>query len=178
MFPESWCYVFAAGTPVWSCFAPTLWATVLFKSEQWKAFWSRLNWSGTERPWTGVCLGVFLACCQTCRYTIASSSRARLECMPVFLHHDSQLLLGLQRLLWGEIFDWDQSSVCSRGTASDAGERREWDHQWVCVSCDCHQQYWVCVFVCVQVPEYLHHVARRLEEENDRIVSYLDQSTQ
>ncbi|KAL3993136.1 sparc/osteonectin, cwcv and kazal-like domains proteoglycan (testican) [Sarotherodon galilaeus] len=28
------------------------------------------------------------------------------------------------------------------------------------------------------VPEYLHHVARRLEEENDRIVSYLDQSTQ
>lgn len=35
-----------------------------------------------------------------------------------------------------------------------------------------------CVFVCVQVPEYLHHVARRLEEENDRIVSYLDQSTQ
>uniref|UniRef100_A0A3B3ZTB2 Cullin family profile domain-containing protein n=1 Tax=Periophthalmus magnuspinnatus TaxID=409849 RepID=A0A3B3ZTB2_9GOBI len=27
------------------------------------------------------------------------------------------------------------------------------------------------------VPEYLHHVARRLEEENDRIVSYLDQST-
>lgn len=32
--------------------------------------------------------------------------------------------------------------------------------------------------MCVQVPEYLHHVARRLEEENDRIVSYLDQSTQ
>nr|XP_061795990.1 cullin-4B-like isoform X1 [Nerophis lumbriciformis] len=28
------------------------------------------------------------------------------------------------------------------------------------------------------VPEYLHHVARRLEEENDRVVSYLDQSTQ
>ncbi|XP_015235863.1 PREDICTED: cullin-4A [Cyprinodon variegatus] len=28
------------------------------------------------------------------------------------------------------------------------------------------------------VPECLHHVARRLEEENDRIVSYLDQSTQ
>lgn len=28
------------------------------------------------------------------------------------------------------------------------------------------------------VPEYLHHVARRLDEENDRIVSYLDQSTQ
>ncbi|XP_039991230.1 cullin-4A isoform X2 [Xiphias gladius] len=28
------------------------------------------------------------------------------------------------------------------------------------------------------VPEYLHHVARRLEEENDRIASYLDQSTQ
>ncbi|XP_062237390.1 cullin-4A isoform X2 [Platichthys flesus] len=28
------------------------------------------------------------------------------------------------------------------------------------------------------VPEYLHHVARRLEEENDRILSYLDQSTQ
>uniref|UniRef100_A0A671TJ43 Cullin 4A n=1 Tax=Sparus aurata TaxID=8175 RepID=A0A671TJ43_SPAAU len=28
------------------------------------------------------------------------------------------------------------------------------------------------------VPEYLHHVARRLEEENDRIMSYLDQSTQ
>uniref|UniRef100_A0A8C9Z5X9 Cullin 4A n=1 Tax=Sander lucioperca TaxID=283035 RepID=A0A8C9Z5X9_SANLU len=26
------------------------------------------------------------------------------------------------------------------------------------------------------VPEYLHHVARRLEEENDRIMSYLDQS--
>ncbi|KAG8001321.1 Cullin-4A [Nibea albiflora] len=30
----------------------------------------------------------------------------------------------------------------------------------------------------LQVPEYLHHVARRLEEENDRIMSYLDQSTQ
>uniref|UniRef100_A0A7N8X3I5 Cullin 4A n=1 Tax=Mastacembelus armatus TaxID=205130 RepID=A0A7N8X3I5_9TELE len=28
------------------------------------------------------------------------------------------------------------------------------------------------------VPEYLHHVARRLEEENDRIMNYLDQSTQ
>lgn len=28
------------------------------------------------------------------------------------------------------------------------------------------------------VPEYLHHVARRLEEENDRDISYLDQSTQ
>ncbi|XP_071397468.1 cullin-4A isoform X2 [Centroberyx affinis] len=28
------------------------------------------------------------------------------------------------------------------------------------------------------VPEYLHHVARRLEEENDRVMSYLDQSTQ
>lgn len=28
------------------------------------------------------------------------------------------------------------------------------------------------------VPEYLHHVSRRLEEENDRIMSYLDQSTQ
>uniref|UniRef100_G3PRL7 Cullin-4A n=1 Tax=Gasterosteus aculeatus aculeatus TaxID=481459 RepID=G3PRL7_GASAC len=28
------------------------------------------------------------------------------------------------------------------------------------------------------VPEYLHHVAHRLEEENDRIMSYLDQSTQ
>ncbi|XP_036413366.1 cullin-4A [Colossoma macropomum] len=28
------------------------------------------------------------------------------------------------------------------------------------------------------VPEYLHHVARRLEEENDRVISYLDQSTQ
>lgn len=28
------------------------------------------------------------------------------------------------------------------------------------------------------VPEFLHHVAHRLEEENDRIVSYLDQSTQ
>ncbi|XP_076838560.1 cullin-4A [Brachyhypopomus gauderio] len=27
------------------------------------------------------------------------------------------------------------------------------------------------------VPEYLHHVARRLEEENDRVISYLDQST-
>lgn len=39
---------------------------------------------------------------------------------------------------------------------------------------------WVELNVCrsVQVPEYLHHVARRLEEENDRIVSYLDQSTQ
>uniref|UniRef100_A0A8B9KCP2 Cullin-4A n=1 Tax=Astyanax mexicanus TaxID=7994 RepID=A0A8B9KCP2_ASTMX len=29
-----------------------------------------------------------------------------------------------------------------------------------------------------KVPEYLHHVARRLEEENDRVISYLDQSTQ
>ncbi len=29
-----------------------------------------------------------------------------------------------------------------------------------------------------QVPEYLHHVAQRLEEENDRVISYLDQSTQ
>ncbi|XP_057188568.1 cullin-4A isoform X2 [Triplophysa rosa] len=28
-----------------------------------------------------------------------------------------------------------------------------------------------------EVPEYLHHVARRLEEENDRVISYLDQST-
>ncbi|KAM9826637.1 cullin-4A isoform 2-T2 [Syngnathus typhle] len=28
------------------------------------------------------------------------------------------------------------------------------------------------------VPEYLHHVARRLEEENDRVVSYLELSTQ
>uniref|UniRef100_A0A8C1ZEY4 Cullin 4A n=1 Tax=Cyprinus carpio TaxID=7962 RepID=A0A8C1ZEY4_CYPCA len=28
------------------------------------------------------------------------------------------------------------------------------------------------------VPEYLHHVAQRLEEENDRVISYLDQSTQ
>uniref|UniRef100_A0A667ZAS0 Cullin-4A n=1 Tax=Myripristis murdjan TaxID=586833 RepID=A0A667ZAS0_9TELE len=28
------------------------------------------------------------------------------------------------------------------------------------------------------VPEYLHHVAHRLEEENDRVMSYLDQSTQ
>uniref|UniRef100_A0A8C1PE63 Cullin-4A n=1 Tax=Cyprinus carpio TaxID=7962 RepID=A0A8C1PE63_CYPCA len=27
------------------------------------------------------------------------------------------------------------------------------------------------------VPEYLHHVAQRLEEENDRVISYLDQST-
>lgn len=34
------------------------------------------------------------------------------------------------------------------------------------------------MFVCIKVPEYLHHVARRLEEENDRIMSYLDQSTQ
>uniref|UniRef100_A0A8C1X310 Cullin-4A n=1 Tax=Cyprinus carpio TaxID=7962 RepID=A0A8C1X310_CYPCA len=30
----------------------------------------------------------------------------------------------------------------------------------------------------VRVPEYLHHVAQRLEEENDRVISYLDQSTQ
>uniref|UniRef100_A0AAY4EVU2 Cullin-4B n=1 Tax=Denticeps clupeoides TaxID=299321 RepID=A0AAY4EVU2_9TELE len=28
------------------------------------------------------------------------------------------------------------------------------------------------------VPEYLHHVSRRLDEENDRVISYLDQSTQ
>ncbi|KAA0722690.1 Cullin-4B [Triplophysa tibetana] len=28
-----------------------------------------------------------------------------------------------------------------------------------------------------EVPEYLHHVAQRLEEENDRVISYLDQST-
>uniref|UniRef100_A0A8C1YYX2 Cullin 4A n=1 Tax=Cyprinus carpio TaxID=7962 RepID=A0A8C1YYX2_CYPCA len=27
-------------------------------------------------------------------------------------------------------------------------------------------------------PTYLHHVSRRLEEENDRVISYLDQSTQ
>lgn len=45
----------------------------------------------------------------------------------------------------------------------------------ICQGCVSHQ---VCVVLCVQVPEYLHHVARRLEEENDRIVSYLDQSTQ
>uniref|UniRef100_A0A665W8T8 Cullin 4A n=1 Tax=Echeneis naucrates TaxID=173247 RepID=A0A665W8T8_ECHNA len=30
----------------------------------------------------------------------------------------------------------------------------------------------------MQERDYLHHVARRLEEENDRIMSYLDQSTQ
>ncbi|XP_006639256.1 cullin-4A isoform X1 [Lepisosteus oculatus] len=29
-----------------------------------------------------------------------------------------------------------------------------------------------------EVPEYLHHVKRRLEEENDRVITYLDQSTQ
>uniref|UniRef100_UPI00358F8003 cullin-4A-like isoform X1 n=1 Tax=Myxine glutinosa TaxID=7769 RepID=UPI00358F8003 len=29
-----------------------------------------------------------------------------------------------------------------------------------------------------EVPEYLHHVNRRLEEESDRIITYLDQSTQ
>lgn len=45
------------------------------------------------------------------------------------------------------------------------------------VTCKCAES--ICFGpVCVQVPEYLHHVARRLEEENDRIVSYLDQSTQ
>lgn len=38
----------------------------------------------------------------------------------------------------------------------------------------CHERQ----HACIQVPEYLHHVARRLEEENDRILSYLDQSTQ
>lgn len=41
----------------------------------------------------------------------------------------------------------------------------------------------MCVFMnvcwlCLEVPEYLHHVAQRLEEENDRVISYLDQSTQ
>uniref|UniRef100_A0A6Q2X2N9 Cullin family profile domain-containing protein n=1 Tax=Esox lucius TaxID=8010 RepID=A0A6Q2X2N9_ESOLU len=30
----------------------------------------------------------------------------------------------------------------------------------------------------MQERDYLHHVARRLEEENDRVISYLDQSTQ
>uniref|UniRef100_A0A8B9SKE4 Cullin 4B n=1 Tax=Anas platyrhynchos TaxID=8839 RepID=A0A8B9SKE4_ANAPL len=30
----------------------------------------------------------------------------------------------------------------------------------------------------LQVPEYLHHVNKRLEEEADRIITYLDQSTQ
>ncbi|MBN3303545.1 CUL4A protein, partial [Amia calva] len=29
-----------------------------------------------------------------------------------------------------------------------------------------------------EVPEYLHHVKRRLEEENDRVITYLDHSTQ
>lgn len=29
-----------------------------------------------------------------------------------------------------------------------------------------------------QVPEYLHHVNKRLEEEADRVITYLDQSTQ
>lgn len=29
-----------------------------------------------------------------------------------------------------------------------------------------------------QVPEYLHHVNRRLEEETDRVVTYLDHATQ
>lgn len=30
----------------------------------------------------------------------------------------------------------------------------------------------------LQVPEYLHHVNKRLEEEADRVITYLDQSTQ
>ncbi|XP_072573970.1 cullin-4A [Paramormyrops kingsleyae] len=29
-----------------------------------------------------------------------------------------------------------------------------------------------------EVPQYLHHVSRRLEEENDRVITYLDQNTQ
>ncbi|XP_048827558.1 cullin-4A [Brienomyrus brachyistius] len=29
-----------------------------------------------------------------------------------------------------------------------------------------------------EVPDYLHHVSRRLEEENDRVITYLDQNTQ
>lgn len=33
-------------------------------------------------------------------------------------------------------------------------------------------------FVSLQVPEYLHHVNKRLEEEADRVITYLDQSTQ
>lgn len=46
-----------------------------------------------------------------------------------------------------------------------------------------HAPVFVCVFMnvcllCLKVPEYLHHVARRLEEENDRVISYLDPSTQ
>ena len=31
---------------------------------------------------------------------------------------------------------------------------------------------------CYQVPEYLYHVNKRLEEEADRVITYLDQSTQ
>lgn len=30
----------------------------------------------------------------------------------------------------------------------------------------------------LQVPEYLHHVNKRLEEEADRLITYLDQTTQ
>ncbi|OXB80585.1 UNVERIFIED_CONTAM: hypothetical protein H355_014928 [Colinus virginianus] len=30
----------------------------------------------------------------------------------------------------------------------------------------------------LQVPEYLHHVSKRLEEEGDRVITYLDHSTQ
>lgn len=29
-----------------------------------------------------------------------------------------------------------------------------------------------------EVPEYLHHVNKRLEEEADRLITYLDQTTQ
>lgn len=47
-------------------------------------------------------------------------------------------------------------------------------HTLDAIACNCSESS----CLCVQVPEYLHHVARRLEEENDRIMSYLDQSTQ
>uniref|UniRef100_A0A8C7UZD5 Cullin-4B n=1 Tax=Oncorhynchus mykiss TaxID=8022 RepID=A0A8C7UZD5_ONCMY len=42
-------------------------------------------------------------------------------------------------------------------------------------------QVWLCPFtqgMGKSVPEYLHHVNKRLEEEADRVITYLDQSTQ
>lgn len=34
------------------------------------------------------------------------------------------------------------------------------------------------ILLSCKVPEYLHHVSKRLEEEGDRVITYLDHSTQ
>lgn len=52
------------------------------------------------------------------------------------------------------------------------------DSCFVCVCTVWKTSLYHGAFLFFQVPEYLHHVARRLEEENDRVISYLDQSTQ